>query len=262
MRFVVFSKRSVIAVAVAVAVMAGIVAAACVSASVRAVASNGMTIVIDPGHGGADGGVVGTDTGKKEADVNLGISLSLRHFLREAGYTVVMTRDSDVDLASPGESFKQSDMRRRKEIIEQAQPDLVVSVHQNYYPLRSVSGAQVFYFEGAETSADYAERMQNILNAALDCDRAAKSADYYILGCTPYPGVLVECGFMSNAREESLLVTPEYQRKVAYAVYSGIVALLEWDSSVAREARFPYGAPAAAFGEPVTFSGHGGVTQP
>ncbi len=226
MRFFVCGKRTLIAIIAFAAVAVGIVAGAAASASAHAVAPNGMTIVIDPGHGGADGGVVGTDTGVKEADVNLGVSLSLRHFLREAGYEVVMTRDKDADLASGDGNFKQSDMTARKKIIEDAAPDLVVSVHQNYYPLRSVSGAQVFYAEGSEVSSDYAERMQNVLNASLGCDRVAKGADYYILECSEYPSVLVECGFMSNEEEESKLVTPEYQRKIAYAIYSGITGVL------------------------------------
>ncbi len=228
MKFVVCGKRAVIAAALFIFVAAGIIAGACASAAAYAPEPNGMTIVIDPGHGGADGGVVGTDTGKKEADVNLGVSLSLRSCLRDAGYEVIMTRETDKDLAS-GDNFKQSDMNARREIIEKAAPDLVVSVHQNSYPLRSVSGAQVFYAAGSEVSAGYAERMQNVLNASLGGDRAAKGADYYILECTEYPSVLVECGFMSNAREEALLVTPEYQRKVAYAIYSGIVGVLAPD---------------------------------
>lgn len=225
MKIAVASRRTVIFAILLVLFVIGVIAGACTSAAVHTAASNGITVVIDPGHGGADGGVVGPDTGVKEADVNLGVSLSLRHFLREAGYTVVMTRESDIDLASSGESFKQSDMRARKEKIEAADPDLVISIHQNYYPLRSVYGAQVFYAEGSDTGADYASRFQSVLNAALDCEREAKNADYYILTCSPHPSVLIECGFMSNPREESLLVTAEYQRKVAYAVYSSVVSV-------------------------------------
>lgn len=115
MKIAVASRRTVIFAILLVLFVIGVIAGACTSAAVHTAASNGITVVIDPGHGGADGGVVGPDTGVKEADVNLGVSLSLRHFLREAGYTVVMTRESDIDLASSGESFKQSDMRARKE---------------------------------------------------------------------------------------------------------------------------------------------------
>lgn len=235
MKALVVSRRSLIAAAAVAAVAACIAAGAFALSSVSAAAPNGMTVVVDPGHGGADGGVLGTDSGVKEADVNLGIALSLRHFLREAGFNVVMTRDSDRDLAKAGESFKQSDMRERKRIIEEAAPDLVVSVHQNYYPLRSVSGAQVFYAEGSEKGEEDAELMQNVLSAALGSDRAPKSADYYIINCTGYPSLLIECGFMSNAAEEALLVTPEYQRRVAYAICSGVVGIL-----------LPFGSQSAA----------------
>ncbi len=227
MKLIVTKKRAVIAVAViALAVALVIVLAAVVPNVVSAVAPNGKTVVIDAGHGGADGGVVGATTGKKESDINLGVAKSLRHFLREAGYSVVMTREKDVDLATDGEDFKRSDMSARKKIIEDAAPDLMVSIHQNFYPLKSVHGAQVFYAATSEVSKGYAERMQEVLNATLDSDRAAKSGDYYVLTATSCPAMLVECGFLSNAKEERLLVTAEYQREVAYSIYTGINAVL------------------------------------
>ncbi len=227
MKLIVTKKRAVIAVAViALAVALVIVLAAVVPNVVSAVAPNGKTVVIDAGHGGADGGVVGATTGKKESDINLGVAKSLRHFLREAGYNVVMTREKDVDLATDGEDFKRSDMSARKKIIEDAAPDLMVSIHQNFYPLKSVHGAQVFYAATSEVSKGYAERMQEVLNATLDSDRAAKSGDYYVLTATSCPAMLVECGFLSNAKEERLLVTAEYQREVAYSIYTGINAVL------------------------------------
>lgn len=190
-------------------------------------ASNGLTVVIDPGHGGRDGGVVGSLTGKKESDINLGVSKSLRHFLREAGYNVVMTRETDEDLADGGGSFKKSDMLARKNIIDAANPDLVISVHQNFYPRKDIRGAQVFYAPDSEVGADYANRIQSTLNASLGSDRAAKSGDYYIIQCSAAPSVLVECGFLSNPTEEKLLVTAEYQQTVAYALSAAVRAVLE-----------------------------------
>lgn len=227
MKLIITKKSAAIAVAVVIIAAAIVVTlAAVVPNAVGAVAPNGMTVVIDAGHGGADGGVVGATTGEKESDINLGIAKSLRHFLREAGYSVVMTREKDVDLASDGEDFKKSDMRARKKIIEDASPDLLVSIHQNFYPLKSVRGAQVFYAATSEVSRTYAERMQEVLNATLESDRAAKSGDYYVLTATSCPAMLIECGFLSNAEEERLLITPEYQRKVAYSVFTGINAVL------------------------------------
>ena len=92
MRSLIIKKSTLVIVAALVLAAAGIISAACASSAVHTAASNGMTVVIDPGHGGADGGVVGTDTGEKGAGINLGISPSPRHFLREAGFTVVMAR--------------------------------------------------------------------------------------------------------------------------------------------------------------------------
>ena len=227
MKLIMTKKRAVLALTVAVLAVALIITlAAVIPHTVSAVAPNGKTVVIDVGHGGADGGVVGPVTGVKESEINLGVAKSLRHFLREAGYAVVMTREKDVDLAVDGEDFKKSDMRARKKIIEDASPDLMVSIHQNFYPLKSVHGAQVFYAATSEVSKGYAERMQEVLNATLDSDRVAKSGDYYVLTATACPALLVECGFLSNAEEERKLVTPEYQREVAYSVYTGINAIL------------------------------------
>ena len=227
MKLIVTKKRAVLAIAaIFLAVAVIITLSVILPHTVSAVAPNGKTVVIDVGHGGADGGVVGSETGVKESDINLGVAKSLRHFLREAGYSVIMTREKDVDLATDGQDFKKSDMQARKKIIEDASPDIMVSIHQNFYPLRSVHGAQVFYAATSEVSKGYAERMQEVLNATLSCDRAAKSGDYYVLTATSCPALLVECGFLSNAEEERKLVTPEYQREVAYSVYTGINAIL------------------------------------
>ena len=234
MIFLQTKKRTVIAAAaIAAAVMAFVAACIIAASAAPAVSPNGMTVVIDPGHGGRDGGVVGSSTGEKESDINLGIAKSLRHFLREAGYEVVMTRESDVDLATDGEGFKKSDMLARKAIIDEAAPDLVVSVHQNFYPMKDVHGAQVFYAASSSEGREYAERMQSVLNASLDCDREAKSGDYYILQCSSSPSLLVECGFLSNPTDEANLVTAAYQQKVAYAIATGVRSLLESDEAVA-----------------------------
>ncbi len=223
----VIRKKTILVVLAGLIVFGGLTALCLTAAITPAAALNGMTVVIDPGHGGIDGGVVGTNTRKKESDINLGISLSLRHFLREAGYNVVMTRTSDVDLAGGAKPFKKSDMLARKKIIDDSSPDFVLSVHQNSYPRKDISGAQVFYAPGSEEGKENADKVQSVLNGALDSDRTAKSGDYYILQCSPVPSLLVECGFLSNPTEEALLVTADYQQKVAYALCSSIRILLE-----------------------------------
>lgn len=220
-------KKTLIIVIITVIAVATVVTVSVVSATSSAVAPNGLVVVIDPGHGGRDGGVVGSGTGTKESDVNLGIAKSLKHFLTEAGYGVVMTRESDEDLADSSGSFKQSDMKARKKIIENANADLVVSIHQNSYPRKEIKGAQVFYAPGSETGRTYAESMQKVLNGTLNSDRTAKSGDYYIIQCSETPSILIECGFLSNPTEENLLITPAYQQKVAYSITTGIRLILE-----------------------------------
>lgn len=227
MKILSVKKKTLLVIAVVAVLAVAVLTVSLVSAASAAVTPNGKTVVIDPGHGGRDGGVVGTTSGKKESDINLAIAKSLKHFLTEAGYRVVMTRETDEDLATSGASFKKSDMAARKKIIEEAGADLVVSIHQNSYPRKDVHGAQVFYAPSSEIGKAYADKMQSVLNDSLSSDRAAKSADYYILQCTEVPSVLVECGFLSNPAEESLLLTEDYRQKVAYTLCTGVRLLLE-----------------------------------
>jgi N-acetylmuramoyl-L-alanine amidase len=123
-------------------------------------------------------------------------------------------------------SKKQSDMQKRKEIIESAAPALVVSVHQNFFPDSSVSGAQVFYAPSSVESERIAATIQGVLCDKLGSDRVHKSADYYVLQCSPYPSVLIECAFMSNEKEDKLLSSSAFREKVALAVADGIDAAL------------------------------------
>lgn len=189
--------------------------------------SNKITIVLDAGHGGFDGGVVGKTTGVKESDINLAITKATKTYLKKAGYNVVLTRSNSEGLYSVTDKNKKlADFKKRKEIIEQSKPALVVSIHQNFYPIESVSGPQVFYWEKSEVSKEYARIIQNTINAGTGGKRVAMKGDYYILQCTEYPSVLIECGFLSNPTEEKLLVSAEYQQKMAYLIYSGIHTII------------------------------------
>ena len=142
------------------------------------------------------------------------------------GYDVVMTRENNDGLYGLSTKNKKlRDMEARRDIIKEAKPDLVISLHQNFYPLSSVRGAQVFYCLEGEESKNIAESLQDTLNSSLEGDRVAKTGDYYILNCTEYPSILVECGFLSNPEEEKLLVTAVYQEKVAYTLFCAIHSL-------------------------------------
>lgn len=187
----------------------------------------GKTVVIDAGHGGADGGVVGSVTGAKESDINLAIARNLKHFLKQKGYDVVMTRSTTDGLYGMNtKNKKQKDMAARKKIIEESKADLLVSVHCNSYPRSDSSGPQVFYAPHSDNGKTIASIMQNILNTQLSGKRLAMQGDYFILQCSSVPSILVECGFLTNASEEKLLLSAPYQEKVAYNIFMGITAIL------------------------------------
>lgn len=186
-------------------------------------------VVIDAGHGGADPGKVGIN-GALEKDINLQIAKLLQTFLEASDVKVVMTRMDEGGLYDENASNKKvQDMKRRIAIIEEAQPDLVVSIHQNSYHEEYVHGAQVFYYNGSESSKKLAELIQKrfVINVDAENRREAKGNDsYYLLKKTSRPIVIVECGFLSNAAEAEKLTTPIYQEKAAWAVHMGIMQYL------------------------------------
>ncbi len=195
---------------------------------VNSIISKNKTIVIDAGHGGYDPGKVGV-SGTLEKDINLSIALKLKKCLEEKDYNVIMTREDDRHLYTEGcQSKKTDDLNNRIKIIDEANPLLVVSIHQNSFQDSTVSGAQVFYYGDTSTESDsktIAETLQYHLINTLDPNnhRVAKAnTSYYLLKNTPHPIVIIECGFLSNPSEEALLITDEYQNKCAMAICEGI----------------------------------------
>lgn len=191
-------------------------------------------VVIDAGHGGEDPGKVGVN-GALEKDINLQIAWRLAALLRQADVKVVMTRTKDSGLHDAGaRSRKVQDMKRRIELIEEAAPDIVVSIHQNSYSSASVRGAQVFFYTGSKEGEALAERIQDRMVQGLDPDnrRKAKANDsYYLLKKTSRPIVIVECGFLSNPQEEALLCDESYQEKAAWQIHLGILQYLNAHAS-------------------------------
>lgn len=186
-------------------------------------------IVIDAGHGGADPGKVGINN-ILEKDINLSVALLLAEKLENAGISIVLTRDSDIDLANGASNFKSADMQNRCRFITEHTPIFTVSIHQNSYPSENVSGAQVFYYTESAEGKALSTTLQNSLIANLDPTntRQPKANDnYYLLKKTPTPTVIVECGFLTNPIEASLLATKEYQGKIVNAIYLGIIEYLE-----------------------------------
>lgn len=186
-------------------------------------------VVIDAGHGGADPGKVSVD-GSLEKDINLKIALKLQKFLQMQDVDAILTRDSDAGLYDENASNKKvQDMKNRVAIIEERQPALTVSIHQNSYHEEYVHGAQAFYYAGSDKSKELAEQIQQVMALELDKDNArqAKANDsYYLLKKTSTPIVIVECGFLSNYEEAQKLVSDLYQEKVAWAVHMAIMQYL------------------------------------
>lgn len=190
----------------------------CVS---RANKREGFVVVVDAGHGGFDPGKVGNNN-VLEKDINLSIALKLKQILEERDIRVIMTRECDKSLATEGaRNKKTSDLVNRVEIINSENADLLISIHQNSFTDASASGAQVFYHGMSDSGKEFGELLQEILVADVDPEnkRLAKAgSDYYILRKSVCPGVIVECGFLSNPRELELLCEEVYQRKLANAI--------------------------------------------
>lgn len=186
-------------------------------------------IVIDIGHGGDDPGKVGINQAL-EKDINLAIGLYLKDYLTASGYSVTMTRDTDTTLADPSASNqKLSDFKNRTELIRQAAPSAVISIHQNSYPQESVQGAQVFHSGSTESellASCIQEQCRRILNPN-NHRQIKQNSDYYLFRHTTCPIVIVECGFLSNYEEANLLITEQYQQKTAWAIYMGTVQFLK-----------------------------------
>lgn len=193
------------------------------------VPSRNYTVVIDPGHGGSDPGSIGYKTKVNEADLNLKLSKMLQTKLEKAGINVVMTRtDEKALIEGSGRKWKKQDMQARKEVIKKARPNMVISLHQNSYTNHSLRGAQVFYDKTSEISKQIANFIQDQFKLDLDKSiKATSPGDYFMLKCTSAPSVLVECGFLSNAEDEQLLLSSEYQEKIIDCIYKGIVNFLQ-----------------------------------
>ena len=218
-------------IALAVIVTFGV----CFFALARTAAANTqrLTIVIDAGHGGIDGGVVGRVSGVKESDINLSISRCLQKEFEQAGFRVVQTRPTEAGLYGTATAgYKKRDMQKRAEIIQENAPALV---HQNFFSMTSRRGAQVFFRNDSSSSRTLACAIQTAFNEMPETAKkySALAGDYYVLNCSDYPSVIVECGFLSNPEDEALLITQDYQKKVASVIAQGALSYLACGSSAA-----------------------------
>lgn len=188
---------------------------------------SGKIILLDPGHGGPDGGA--GDKNALEKDIALDVTLKLREYLQEQGALVIMTREEDKDLADADtrgySRRKVEDLKKRLEMINKSDIDFFVSIHLNSIPSSRWSGAQTFYAPQFEENERAAKFIQDELKRNLEnTKREAKPINHvYILKNADKPGALVEIGFLSNPTERENLKKDRYQEKVAASIYNGIM---------------------------------------
>ncbi|MBP1759553.1 MAG: N-acetylmuramoyl-L-alanine amidase [Firmicutes bacterium] len=198
------------------------------SLKLSSVFSSGLkdkVIVIDPGHGGADPGA--QNSGIKEKDVNLDISLRLGKVLESKGCKVILTREVDKDFFLPGfvkgRMAKRVELSNRINIATENSADLFISIHANSFPKRNSYGMETYYYLKSSSGKALAEIIhEQLTKVQPDNKRKAKAGDYYIINQTEIPAIIVEVGFISNPRERKLLLSEDYRNSVADAIGSGV----------------------------------------
>jgi len=226
--------------------MALIFAAALVHSTVVSITSvtpriidieNLPVIIIDPGHGGIDGGAVGAGD-VLEKDINLAISLLLRDMLTITGFEVVMTREDDRSIHDEDVTGvrrqKRSDLHNRLEIAEAHYPNVIfLSIHQNRFQDASSRGAQIFHSPNHADSERLARILQDTIIEMVQPDntRDIKKAgdNLFLMDRMQCPAVLIECGFLSNIQDTKELTDPEYQKRLAFAIFVSVLRYLELD---------------------------------
>lgn len=187
------------------------------------------TIVIDAGHGGRDGGAIGVSTGVTESELNLMYAKQLAKLCEDFGIKAVLTR-SDMnglyDDNAPNK--KKSEMERRKRIINNSGADVMVSIHMNSFPLSSSEGAQIFYAKGSGGGFNLAKSVQTSVCKVFESARGYVSVgDYFVINTAQMPAILIECGFLSNPKEEKLLKDKNYCQKFCYSILAGVISYFE-----------------------------------
>lgn len=187
-------------------------------------------VILDAGHGFPDGGAVSNDNKIIESNLNLNIVLKLQELLEASSTTVILTRSDENGIyetdADSIRKKKVSDMKNRVKISKESNAEIFVSIHMNKLNQTQYSGFQTFYKSDDEKSKNLANHIQNNLNFFIDLNnkRTIKTIDkIYLSEHVEIPLVIVECGFLSNEKEANLLNSEEYQDKLAWCIYSGIL---------------------------------------
>ncbi len=188
-----------------------------------------IVYILDAGHGGEDGGAISL-TGTTESQINLEITLKLEQLLALYGHCPVLVRTEDISIYDPGNETlhdkKVSDIQNRVSLVESTENGVLISIHQNSYPDSQYSGFQTFYAP-TDNSQELANSVQNSLKSSLNPDNSRETKQIYdsvyLLNHISRPGILVECGFLTNPEEAAKLETDSYQIQLAACVLAGIL---------------------------------------
>ena len=226
-------RKPVLWAAVSVLIVAAFFMAVCWGSRAVTVLSENMPIertrcyIIDPGHGGIDGGAISC-SGKLESAFNLEIGTRLNDLMHLLGCDTRMIRTEDISIYTKGETIAQkkvSDLKERVRICNETDGALLLSIHQNTFSDSRYRGAQVFYGNGEESRL-LAEKLQTQLIRCLNPDsnrKAKRASGIYLMEHIQCPGILIECGFLSNHQEEAKLRDPEYQKKLCCIIASEVI---------------------------------------
>ena len=229
MVFVINKKKLLIYIAIVFVAVFSLSEISRQSSTVSAIPSSNHIIILDPGHGGADGGASGAD-GTVEKNLNLDIALKVQKLLQQSGCTVFLTRSDDRSLSTIEDEInkmrKVADLNNRREMTDELEVDAFVSIHMNTFQDSQYFGSQVFYSSSPADSKYLADFIQEeIRQIDPQNERVTKngSGSIFILNDVSVPSVVVECGFLSNQMDLERLKSEDYQNKLAGAIYNGIV---------------------------------------
>ena len=228
MKFLIVKKKTII-----FAIIAIVIFSSCIATyfSVKPTSSPKpkYSIVIDAGHGGIDGGASGKTSGITESELNLRYAKQLEKLCLEVGIEVVMTRNDMNGLYDENASNKKkSEMERRKEIINSSGANCLVSIHMNSFPVESCNGAQIFYCKGSQEGFRFAKKVQEkVCENFSNARNYVTVGDYYVLNNASMPAILIECGFLTNTKEEKNLIDEKYCEKFCYSILAGIISYFE-----------------------------------
>lgn len=186
----------------------------------------GKIIIIDAGHGGIDPGA--NRPGILEKDINLAVALYIKNILNSHGAKVILSRESDVDLSDQCDNTKvrgryHKDLAARLELVEKSDADLFVSIHANSNGNAKRRGAECFYSAKSAPGKVLANTIQAELHTTVNANEKANPGNYFVLRRNKVPAVLIEAGYITNREERTLLMSSDYQQKLASAIASGII---------------------------------------